>query len=1715
MSDNTGSNLGTGQGVFSGKVGDDLQFKSLVGGTSITLSADANEITINSSALVSTATNLGSGTGLFVDVTTGSINFRGIALGTGADSGLKISSNATTVLLSIDSANLNAGTLGGLASSAFLQKSDNLAAVTDVATARTNLGVYSKTETDAKYFLKDGDGLPDTDNTRSLGSGSKRFSDVHAVEFHGTATYAGTVTSIGTHDIGGLNNVDETGKAAGHVLKYNGTTWVSTADGGATNIGALTDVDISGIANGQVLKFDSSTSKFIAADDSGAGGGSSTFVGLSDTPSNYSGAASKFVKANAAGNGIEFVADPGYVTDLSSFTTANLTENTNLYYTDARVDTRIGATSINALSDVDTSGASVNDILKWNGTNWTPQTDAGGIALSDLSTTTGAASSGGSLSYNNGTGVFTFNPADVSSFITASSTETLTNKSGAISMFTNDSNYLTAITGQSLYSLNNVWTSSNPSDGQVLTWDNANSYWKPSNAGSGTVTSITAGTGLTGGTITASGTIAVDVGTSAGKIVQLDGTGKLPAIDGSQLTGVSTTTSFAGLTDTPANFTGSANKLVRVNAAENALEFITNNIPADTDGLSEGSTNLYYTDARSYTAFDTRLATKSTTNLSEGTNLYYTDARVDTHLNQSNPTSGYVLSWNGSDYVWVENGTGGITDIVNDTTPQLGGTLDANGNTIDMGTNVLTDTNLGQFITAYGWGDHGAVGYLTSVPAQSFASLTGKPTTLAGYGITDGYANTDVDAHLNQSNPTAGYVLSWSGTDYAWVTNAGYTNTDFDNRLATKTTDNLSEGSTNLYFTNARADARIGAASLTALSDVNTGATSGQVLKWNGSAWAPANDTDTVYSSFNSDFDTRLAAKDTGDLSEGSNLYYTDARSRAAISASGALSYNSGTGALTFTQGDTDTVSEGSTNLYFTNARARSSISLGSAGSQAYNSGTGVLTVPGTTDHITEGSNLFYTNARADARVQAVIIDEDNMASDDNTKVPTQQSVKAYVDSQVASENELSEMNDVTIASIQNNQFLKYNTGTSKWENASVTAATAAGSDTFVQFNDGGVMGGDSDFVYNKTTNALTVGSISTVGSSGSVSSTADLDITTSANNSNIGLQPHGTGNIELGTNTIIDGSDNDYLKWTAPYSNEAALPSASTYHGMFAHVHATGKGYFAHAGNWIKLIDETSSTTTNLSEGTNLYYTDARARAAISEGSAQLSYNSGTGVLTFTQDDTDGISEGSTNLYFTNARADARITNATLDEDNMASNSNTQIATQQSIKAYVDSSTANGDTAYGWGDHGAAGYLTSETFTSVVQDTTPQLGGTLDANGNTIDMGTNTITDTKVGYWDTAYGWGDHGSAGYQSAAGLNAAIDTHLNQSNPTSGYVLSWNGSDYAWVTNAGYTDSDFDTRLASKTTANLTEGSNLYYTNARADARIAAAGLTTLGDVDAVVAGDDGKILYYDHSSTSFKWKADATGGGTLNTAGNTGTGSVTLASETLTVTGTTGQIVVDAAAFALSLSLDPNINSITSIAFEGSTADTNETKLQAVDPTADNTINLPDASGHLPVFATASPAAITDGTNGQALVTNGSGQLSFTTISGGGTDIQRFKINYATNGQLSSITDKTSGISSVSIDSAAGGDITINFTGYNYPPGSVTLYGYNYSANKYNVTPLNKDITLREIPGGGSSGSPTAFGSFSSMKIKASEGDAGASRSFGTVTHTWVHLVMGG
>jgi hypothetical protein len=71
------------------------------------------------------------------------------------------------------------------------------------------------------------------------------------------------------------------------------------------------------------------------------------------------------------------------------------------------------------------------------------------------------------------------------------------------------------------------------------------------------------------------------------------------------------------------------------------------------------------------------------------------------------------------------------------------------------------------------------------------------------------------------------------------------------------------------------------------------------------------------------------------------NLYFTHARARSAISVGGSLSYNSGTGVISYTTPNSDGIAEGATNLYFTNARARSAISA--SGSLSYNSTTGVI----------------------------------------------------------------------------------------------------------------------------------------------------------------------------------------------------------------------------------------------------------------------------------------------------------------------------------------------------------------------------------------------------------------------------------------------------------------------------------------------------------------------------------------------------------------------------------------------------------------------------------------------------------------------------------------------------------------------------------------------------------------------------------------------------
>ena len=102
------------------------------------------------------------------------------------------------------------------------------------------------------------------------------------------------------------------------------------------------------------------------------------------------------------------------------------------------------------------------------------------------------------------------------------------------------------------------------------------------------------------------------------------------------------------------------------------------------------------------------------------------------------------------------------------------------------------------------------------------------------------------------------------------------------------------------------------------------------------------------------------------------------------------------------------------------------------------------------------------------------------------------------------------------------------------------------------------------------------------------------------ANNTTVGvaITQSGTGdilNLYDGSTEVFSVEDGGRIVATATnsvipflYSTYADLPSASTYHGAFAHVHATGKAYFAHAGNWIEIVSKETSGT--VGTGTETY---------------------------------------------------------------------------------------------------------------------------------------------------------------------------------------------------------------------------------------------------------------------------------------------------------------------------------------------------------------------------------------------------------------------------------------------------------------------------------------------------------------------------------------------
>jgi hypothetical protein len=659
--------------------------------------------------------------------------------------------------------------------------------------------------------------------------------------------------------------------------------------------------------------------------------------------------------------------------------------------------------------------------------------------------------------------------------------------------------------------------------------------------------------------------------------------------------------------------------------------------------------------------------------------------------------------------------------------------------------------------------------------------------------------------------------------------------------------------------------------------------------------------------------------------------------------------------------------------------------------------GTGANQV--STADIPENTNLYYTDVRADARIT-------NAGSANwNTAFGWGDHASGGY---LTSTGALSSHTDVTISGPSSGQHLTYNGAA--WVNATVSAASAAGSDTYVQFNDGGNMGADAGLTYAKATDTLTAGTFVTQGASPTVTAAGAMAITTTAGNGGIDLDPHGSGQVVFKGNATRG-------------AGQFKLNCEANTHGI------TIKGPpHSAAANYTLTLPTT----------------DGNAGEVLStDGSGNLSW--------ITDDDTPA--------------------------------------------GYNNS---NWDTAFGWGDHGSGGYLTSIAANSI--------------NDTHIDWGTgsNQVSTADVPEQTNLYYTDVRADARIVNAGSANwNTAYTHAVSAHAPSGAEA--NEYSFKTITVSGQSDVVADTTTDALT---FVAGSNMT--------------ITTSGDTITLAAsGGGGGIALTDLSVTT----GSASGAGTL--AYNNSTGVFTYQPADLSSYLTSIDLnslsaaAIDTATDSIAF-IDANDSNNTkkeSIAdVLTAIAGTNLTAVGGVLNASGgggggDTFKTITVSGQSDVVADSTTDTLTLVAGSNVTLTTNAGADSVTIAAsggGGGTvDYEEFKCNYATNGSISTISNLSSGISSVNIDSAAGGDVTVNFTGYTTPPLQMIFYGYGYASNVYNINSLGSTgTTLRQLPGGGSSGSPTAFGSFANLQIRITEAITGASRSFGTTTHAWIRFVMG-
>jgi len=644
-----------------------------------------------------------------------------------------------------------------------------------------------------------------------------------------------------------LSNVSSSSPSAGQVLKWNGAAWAPAADDGLITVQE----------EGSALSTAASTLNFVGSGVTATGSGSTKTITITSPSIPVFG--TDYVDSSAVNtlidtrvnatfiNALTIDADTlggqagSYYLNYSNFSNTPTIPAFGTDYVDSTaVNTLIGATDIGGLNNVSNTSPSSGQVLKWSGSEWAPAADGGGtvteafktisvagqsdvvadgatdtltlVAGSNMTLTTNAAgdtitfaSTGGgggtgditsviagkglldggttgdvtlnidsaniltiidANALDSGRGISLINATVNASFINALTIDADTLGGQAGSYYLNYSNFSNTPT---IPSLGNTFVDSAETlkliDANALDSARAQSLISVPKFGTDYVDSAAARGLLSGGTgityTAGTGVIDVDVGTSANKIVQLDGSAKLPAVDGSNLTNLPSggASAFTGLSDTPANFTSSGSKFVKVNSGASALEFVDVTIPTLGGSFVDSAETLKLIDANALDSARGRAFIQGS-DLDMGTNkiLYANVYSNLVDLPSATDYHGMFAHVHATGKGYFAHGGNWIPLANESSIPTLGGSFVDSAETLKLiDANALDSARAQSLISVPKFGTD----YIDSATAN----------TLADARI--GAANISALNNVSSTSPSTNQALVWSGSEWAPANQSG------------------------------------------------------------------------------------------------------------------------------------------------------------------------------------------------------------------------------------------------------------------------------------------------------------------------------------------------------------------------------------------------------------------------------------------------------------------------------------------------------------------------------------------------------------------------------------------------------------------------------------------------------------------------------------------------------------------------------------------------------------------------------------------------------------------------------------------------------------------------------------------------------------------------------------------------------------------------------